>query len=134
MSRSIKIQIKADNSTIDFNGNKLKLKLSSKTNNGLSFNNGKLVGTKAPDGEGGSGGTMNTPGNGIGPINATESTSLSKVGCNSTVSRRKKYNGSDRFITNNDGPVMAVVNNGTLTQQASIASFMIYKSRGEWIE
>jgi hypothetical protein len=29
---------------------------------------------------------------------------------------------------------MISVNNGKLTKQASIASFMIYKSRGEWIE
>lgn len=132
MSRAIKLQIKADNSTVDFNGNKLKLRISSKENNGLSIVDGQLVATKAPDGEGGSGGTMNTPGNALGPSDATESTSLSKIGCNSTVSRHQKYDGSDRFIMNNDGPVMSVVDH-VLVTEISVASFMIYKARGEWI-
>lgn len=133
MSRAIKLQIKADNSTVDFNGNKMKLKISSKENNGLSIVDGKLVATKAPDGEGGSGGTMNTPGNALGPSDATESTSLSKIGCNSTVSRHQKYDGSDRFIMNNDGPVMSVVEDHVLVPEISVASFMIYAAREEWI-
>lgn len=133
MSRSIKIKIKTDNSTLESNNNKLKLRISSKENNGLSIVDGKLVGTKAPDGEGGSGGTMNTPGNALGPTSATESTSLSKIGCNSTVSRHQKYDGFDRFVMDNDGPVMSVVEDRTLVPEISVASFMIYKKRGEWI-
>ncbi len=134
MSRQIKININVDHQTVNIdNNNKITLKISSKANNGLSIVDGKLVGTKAPDGEGGSGGTMNTPGNGLGPINATSTSSLSRIGCNSTVSRHQKYVGSDTFLRNNDGPVMCKVENNTLTTQASVASFMIYKSRGEWL-
>lgn len=134
MARLIRLRLNPDQSSLGFNNNKLVLKISSKTNNGLSLSGGKLIATKAPDGASGSGGTMNTPGNALGPTTATENTSLPKVGCNSTVSRHKKYSGTDTFITENDGPVITKVVNESLPRESSIASFMIYKSRGEWIE
>ena len=123
-SQTIQLKINADNQSIGFSGNKLCLKISSKANNGLSFSNGKLIGTKAADGSSGSGGSMNTPGNGLGPVNSTESTSLEKVGFNSTVSRKKKYTGTNQFINDNDGPVIAKFDgSGNLTR--SIALYMI---------
>ena len=88
---NIDFRLNPDDQTIGFSGNKMCLKISSKANNGLSFNNGKIVATKAPDGTPGSGGTMNTPGNALGPINSTESDSLAVVGFNSSVSRHQKY-------------------------------------------
>lgn len=130
MSRTITLKLNPDNSTITFNGNKLTLKISAKANNGLSFNAGKIVATKAPDGSGASGGTMNTSGNAIGPINATDTDPLQKVGFNSTVSRHQKYTGDDAFIANNDGPVMTKIENGVIVQSKSIAAFMISYAGG----
>ena len=73
MPTHIKIELNPDEQTIVFNGRKMGLKTSGLANNGLSLNPSthKLVATKAPDGRPGSGGTMNLPGNGIGPTNAS---------------------------------------------------------------
>lgn len=122
---NITLKTNPDNHTIIFDNNKMTLKLSSKVHNGLSFSGSNLVATKAPDGESGSVGTMNTPGNGIGPTDATSTTALTKVGLNSTVSRHEKYSGNDTFIQDNDGPVMTKVLNGSLVPNQSIASYMI---------
>lgn len=130
MPNSITLQLNPDSQTVGFSNNKLVLKISAKANNGLSFVDGKIVATKAPDGSGGSGGTMNTPGNAIGPIDATENTSLNKVGFNSTVSRHKKYTGSDNFIQANDGPVMTKNENGQMVPYKSIAHYMILHATG----
>ena len=131
---SIKLQINVDNQTVTFSGNKLTLKISAKANNGLSLANGKIIATKAPDGESGSGGTMNTAGNALGPLDATSSTSLPRVGFNSTVARKKKYAPpvgayEDPWIKNNDGPVMAKFVSGTLSN--CIAAHMITYAGGQ---
>ena len=124
------LRLKPDLQTIDFNGNKMCLKISAKANNGLSFVNGKLIATKAPDGTPGSGGTMNTPGNALGPITATESTYLQTIGFNSSVSRHKKYTGADTFLQDNDGPVMTNNYNGEMVPNGSIATYMIALAGG----
>lgn len=128
--REITLQLNPDLQTIDFNGNKMCLKISAKANNGLSFANGKIVATKAPDGSPGSGGTMNTPGNALGPINASETDSLPTIGFNSSVSRHKKYTGTNTFLQNNDGPVMTKNNDGQMVPNGSVAMYMIYRARG----
>ena len=56
MPETIKITLDPDGQSIGFSNNSMVLKLSAKANNGLSFSDGKLVATKAPDGSGGSGG------------------------------------------------------------------------------
>ena len=101
-----KFKINPDLQTIEFDNSKLCLKISSKANNGLSTTLNMIIATKAPDGSPGSSGTMNTPGNAIGPIDATSSTQLQTVGFNSTVSRHKKYTGTDSFLKNNDGVII----------------------------
>ena len=128
--RKITLQLDPDLQTIDFNGNKMCLKISDKPNNGLSFVNGKLVATKAPDGTPGSGGTMNTPGNALGPITSTESTYLQTIGFNSSVSRHKKYTGMNTFLQDNDGPVMTNNHNGEMVPNGSIATYMIALAGG----
>lgn len=128
--RNIVLKLNPDNKAIGFSGNKLCIKISSKPNNGLSFITGILTATKAPDGSGSSGGTMNTPGNGIGPISSTPSTTLDILGMNSSVSRHKKYTGGNTFIRENDGPVMTKLNNGSLVSNGSIASYMISYAGG----
>lgn len=130
MPETIKITLDPDGQTIGFSNNSMVLKLSAKANNGLSFSNGKLVATKAPDGSGGSGGTMNTPGNAIGPVGATENTSLNTVGFNSTVSRHKKYTGTNSWLQANDGPVMTKNSNGQMVPNGSIAHYMILHATG----
>lgn len=130
MSREITLQLNPDNQSLEFSGKKLKLKISSKANNGLSFTNGKIVATKAPDGQSGSGGTMNTPGNAIGPTSTSASDSLANVGFNSTVSRHKKYTGDNVFLKNNDGPVMTKNNGTSMVVDGSIAAYMIKRATG----
>jgi hypothetical protein len=127
---NIDFRLNPDDQTIGFSGNKMCLKISSKANNGLSFNNGKIVATKAPDGTPGSGGTMNTPGNALGPINSTETDSLAIVGFNSSVSRHQKYTGEDTFLKANDGPVMTKLEGDHLKPNASIAIYMIMHAGG----
>lgn len=122
----INLQLNPDNKSLGFDSNKLCVKISPDSDNGLSIDgNGDVVATKAPDGDPGTGGTMNTPGNALGPSNATATTPLRIIGCNTTVSRHKKYSGSDTFIQDNDGPVMTKLSNQTLVTNASIAAWMI---------
>ena len=83
-----------------------------------------------PDGSGGSGGTMNTPGNAIGPVDVTENTSLNTVGFNSTVSRHKKYTGTNSWLRTNDGPVMTKNSNGQMVPYGSVAHYMILLAIG----
>ncbi len=126
---SIEIRVNPDNKSIGFSGNKLSLKVSSKANNGLSIINGKLVATKAANGSA-SGGTMNTPGNALGPTNSTASTSLTTLGFNSTVSRHQKYSGNNQFLIDNDGPVMTKLQGSNIVANGSIASYMISHAGG----
>jgi hypothetical protein len=122
------IRVNVDERTIttDSNG-KLKLKLSSDPNQGLSFDaSGNLVAT--PGGSSG-GGFSNISGNAIGPADATETTQLPIVGMNSTVSRHKKYTGDSAFIHNNDGVVMSKLSSGSLTNDC-LAYYMINNNGG----
>ncbi len=130
MSNTVKLKINPDLQTVNVDNSKLKLKISSKENNGLSITDGKIVATKAADGSPGSGGTMNTPGNAVGPTNSTESTSLQTIGFNSTVSRHKKYIGTDSWLKSNDGPVMTKLSGSSLVANGSIASYMISRANG----
>ena len=130
MSNTVKLKINPDLQTVNADNSKLKLKISAKENNGLSITDGKIVATKAADGSPGSGGTMNTPGNAIGPTDATSSTSLQTVGFNSTVSRQKKYTGTNSWIKSNDGPVMTKLSGSSLVANGSIASYMISRANG----
>ena len=130
MSNTVKLKINPDLQTVNVDNSKLKLKISSKENNGLSITDGKIVATKAADGSPGSGGTMNTPGNAIGPTDATSSTSLQTVGFNSTVSRHKKYTGTNSWLKSNDGPVMTKLSGSSLVANGSIASYMISRANG----
>lgn len=125
-----KFKINPDLQSIEFDNSKLCLKISSKANNGLSTTLNMIIATKAPDGSPGSGGTMNTPGNAIGPVDATSSTSLQTVGFNSTVSRHKKYTGTDSWLKSNDGPVMTKLSGSSLVANGSIASYMISRANG----
>lgn len=128
MPTHFKIELNPDEQTIVFNGRKMGLKTSGLANNGLSLDPSthKLVATKAPDGRPGSGGTMNLPGNGIGPTNASMSTRLSVVGFNSSVSRKKKAPaGSKQYSIDNDGPVMCRLSGGNLVANGSVAYYMI---------
>ena len=121
----MKLALSVDDETLTINNeNKVEIKISADANNGLSFdNNGKLIATKAG---GGSSSGANTPGNAIGPAttDTTASTPLSILGFNSSVSRHKKYTGTDPFIHENDGPVMTSFENGSLSTQC-IAQYMI---------
>jgi hypothetical protein len=128
---SVVLKINADETTVGFDGNKVCLKISAKAYNGLSFNDGKIVATKAADGTGGDPATSNKPGNGIGPVTADADTYLGIVGYNSTVSRHKKYTGTDRFIQENDGPVMTKMDGDHLMAGASIAAYMIGSVGGQ---
>lgn len=130
MSNTVKLKINPDLQTVNADNSKLKLKISAKENNGLSITDGKIVATKAADGSPGSGGTMNTPGNAIGPTDATSSTSLQTVGFNSTVSRHKKYTGTNSWLKSNDGPVMTKLSGSSLVANGSIASYMISRTNG----
>lgn len=130
MSNTVKLKINPDLQTVNADNSKLKLKISAKENNGLSITDGKIVATKAADGSPGSGGTMNTPGNAIGPTDATSSTSLQTVGFNSTVSRHKKYTGTNSWLKSNDGPVMTKLSGSSLVANGSIASYMISRANG----
>lgn len=127
---TVKIKMNPDLLTIKFDNSKLALKISSKENNGLSISNGMIVATKAPDGTPGTGGSMNTPGNGIGPIDATATTSLQTIGFNSSVSRHKKYTGTNSWLKTNDGPVMTKLNGDILVADGSVASYMISRAKG----
>lgn len=122
------LKLFVDEQTIKINNNgKAELKLSTDANNGLSFDeNGKLIATK---GSGSSSSDGNTPGNAIGPIDATSSQKLPILGYNSSVSRHQKYPGSDPWIKNNDGPVMTKLENGGLSQDC-VASYMIAYTGG----
>ena len=126
----VTLQINADLQTVEFDCNKLGLKLSSKENNGLSFVDGKLVATKAQDGSTGTGGIMNTPGNGLGPISSLPTDTIGVVGFNSSVSRHKKYDGNNSFIIENDGPVMTKNNGDQMVANGSIAAYMISYASG----
>lgn len=122
------IQLFVDEQTIEINNNgEAELKLSADADNGLSFDeNGKLIATKSAGGGSSDG---NTPGNAIGPIDATSSQKLPILGYNSSVSRHQKYPGSDPWIKNNDGPVMTKFENGGLSQDC-VASYMIAYTGG----
>lgn len=122
------IQLFVDEQTIKINNNgEAELKLSADADNGLSFDeNGKLIAAK---GSGSSSSDGNTPGNAIGPIDATSSQKLPILGYNSSVSRHQKYPGSDPWIKNNDGPVMTKFENGDLSQDC-VASYMIAYTGG----
>lgn len=128
--QEVKLQLNPDNLTLEFDNNKIKVKRSTKENNGLSFVNGKLVATKAPDGSGGTPGSSNTSGNAIGPITADATTPLPVVGFNSTVSRHIRYTGVDEFIIENDGPVMTRMDGDHLLVDGSIAAYMITHEGG----
>lgn len=122
------LKLFVDEQTIKINNNgKAELKLSADADNGLSFDeNGKLIATKSAGGGSSDG---NTPGNAIGPIDATSSQKLPILGFNSSVSRHKKYPGTDAWIRNNDGPVMTKLENGDLSQNC-VASYMILYAGG----
>lgn len=118
----MKLKLKVDNRSImvDNNGNAC-LKLSSDANQGLSFDqNGRLIATKNNANVDG-----NTPGNALGPITATASTSLPILGFNSTVSRHLKCTDTSRqFAIENDGPVMTKMD-GTDLADDCVAKFMV---------
>lgn len=122
------LKLFVDEQTIKINNNgKAELKLSADTDNGLSFDaNGKLIATKSAGGGSSDG---NTPGNAIGPLDVTSSQKLPILGFNSSVSRHKKYPGTDAWIRNNDGPVMTKMENGDLSQNC-VASYMILYAGG----
>ena len=128
MRREMKLTIDAlptSDTGLGFNNNKLELKISATENNGLDIVDGKLTATKAPDGTPG-GGSMNLPGNGVGPTDATSSTALGLVGLNPTVSRKKKAPSSaSASVKSWDGPVMAKVTSSTYVASGSIAEYMI---------
>lgn len=130
MGKNIKLELNPDMQTLGFSGNKMCIKISSKENNGLIFKDGKIFARKAANGTDGWGGTMNTSGNAIGPITSTETDHLETIGFNSSVSRHKKYTGSNSFLKDNDGPVMTLLEEGSLKEKGSIASYMILYSGG----
>lgn len=130
MSKNIILKLNPDMKTLGFSGNKICVQISSKENNGLSFKDGKIVATKATNGTPGWEGTMNTPGNAIGPITAMETDSLPILGFNSSVSRHKKYTGDDEWLKENDGPVMTCLEGKSLKDKGSIASYMILHAGG----
>jgi hypothetical protein len=117
---------------INISGYYYTIKLSKEKNNALHINEyGQLYcSPKISEDEGWS---LFYPGNGIKPGEGGSYQPMEILRCNSTVSRHQKYDGSDRFIMNNDGPVMSAVEDLTLVPEISVASFMIYKKRGEWI-
>lgn len=111
------IKVNVDNTTVvsDAN-NKLSLKLSSRQNQGLSFDaNGKLIATRATPVDPTILPNANTPGNGVGPASYDSSHVLYFVGANETVSRHQSYPAFDSFIKNNDGVIMSTVENGYIT-------------------
>ena len=64
----------------------ISVRISSKANNGLSINSsGEIVATKGKDGNPGSGGSINLPGNSIA---GTHNVGISVIRCNRNVSRR----------------------------------------------
>lgn len=81
--------------------NKLALKLSTASDNGLYFASGKLCAKKGANGTNGSGGTMNTAYNGIDNGNTnTASTTISVIRCNDSVTRKSNDSGDiDDCIT-----------------------------------
>ena len=113
----MKFKVNVDNRTIQTDANgKLAIKLSTRQNQGLSFDaNGKLVATKAEPVEPSPTSNVNTPGNGIGPASYSPTHALYIVGMNSTVSRHQSYTGNDSFIKSNDGVKMSTVENGIIT-------------------
>ena len=124
------LQLSPDMKSMNFFNNKLCIEISQKENNGLSTHNGSLRGFSGPDGPDGDPGTMNVPGNALGPYNATESTPLKIIGFNNTVSRHKRYTGSDEFVKDNDGMVMTKLeetqdHTHQLVPNGSIAAYMI---------
>lgn len=130
MPKSITISLNPDDRSIGFNNNKMQLKISPDANNGLSFENGKIVAKIGPRGDS-SAGQMNVSGNGIGPINIPDiEDPLPTVGFNSSVSRHKKYGGDNAFLKENDGPVMTRLDGNTLVANGSIASWMIKRATG----
>lgn len=124
-------KVKVDSSTIitDENG-KLKLKLSSDANNGLSFDaSGNLI---ANPGSSSGTGIYNTPGNAIlGVVNQTthKADPIITVGMNSTVSRHKKYTGVDNVIIENDGPVIVKMS-GTTISSDCLVDFILHPRNG----
>lgn len=81
---SLKVNTNETTTTHDSNGG-ICVKISSTANNGLSFDsNGKMKVTKGEDGDPGSGGTTNLPGNGIA---GTYNTGILILRANNTVSR-----------------------------------------------
>jgi hypothetical protein len=115
--------------TTDANG-KIKVKLSADANNGLSFDaSGNLI---AIPGSSSGTGIYNNPGNGIlGTVNSEthKADTIEIVGMNSTVSRHKKYSGTDQVVVDNDGPVMSKLSDTTITSDC-IAYFMIPHNGG----
>lgn len=125
-------KVLVDESTLTYDANgRIKLKLSTRANNGLSFDaSGNLVAT--PGSSSGTG-IYNVSGNAIGPSDLTNehiNDPLTIVGMNSTVSRHKKYTGSSAFIHNNDGAVMSKMTaNGDIDPDC-IAYYMIPHNNG----
>lgn len=119
------IKVNVDNKSIESDSNnKLKLKLSTQQNQGLSFDaNGKLTATKAEPVPPSPTSTVNTPGNGIGPTSYESTKPLYIVGMNSTVSRHQSYTGTNTFIKNNDGVVMTTMQNGNVV--GGLAYYML---------
>jgi len=96
-----KLEINTDKKSIGHDSTgALCIKISEAANNGLSFDGDKIKVTKGKNGNPGTGGTSNLPGNGIaGEYNK----GISILRANSTVSRLK---GGDP-TSGNEGPLMS---------------------------
>lgn len=80
----LNFSIKYDPKVFEIKDNKYYIRISNKENNGLSFSNGVIKATKAPDGIDGAGGTMNQPSNAIA---GTPKQGIKTIRCNSSVTR-----------------------------------------------
>lgn len=96
---SLKVNTNETTITHDSNGG-ICVKISSTANNGLSIDsNGKIKVTKGADGDPGTGGTTNLPGNGVAGV---YNTGILTLRANNTVSR---ITGGDP-TSGNEGPLM----------------------------
>lgn len=131
----MQLRVNVDNQSIKYNSNNgLELKISPDENNGLSIVDGKLIATKAPDGSGGGGGTMNICGNAIGPEDAHESDTISIAGMNRSVARHVKCTDTTltnyEYIHDNEGPVMVALDDNNDIDQNCVAYYMIHNNGG----
>lgn len=131
----MQLRVNVDTKSIRYNNeNGLEVKISPDEHNGLSIVDGKIIATKAADGEGGSGGTMNICGNAIGPETAHDTDTISIAGMNRSVSRHVKCTDTTlthyNYIHNNEGAVMVALDDDNEIDQNCVAYYMIHNNNG----